>query len=40
MPTKEDLRELQNKPLDEKIQISSSRIIEWYSTWGAGVCSF
>lgn len=32
--TKDDLRELQSKPLEEKIQISTARIIEWYETWG------
>lgn len=32
--TKNDLRELQSKPLEEKIQISTARIIEWYETWG------
>ena len=38
MPTTEQLEELQNKPLKEKIQISSARIIEWYETWGASIC--
>lgn len=31
--TIEDLRELQAKSLDEKIQISTARIIEWYEHW-------
>lgn len=31
--TKEDLKELQNKTLEEKIQISTARIIEWYESW-------
>ena len=35
--TKDDLRELQSKPLEEKIQISTARIIEWYETWGGQV---
>lgn len=39
--TKDDLRELQSKSLEEKIQISTARIIEWYETWGgASVCKF
>ena len=33
MPTKEDLKELQSKSLEEKIQISTARIIEWYENW-------
>ena len=37
MPTTEQLKELQSKTLEEKIQISSARIIEWYETWG-GKC--
>lgn len=37
MPTTEQLEELQSKPLKEKIQISSARIIEWYETWGGQV---
>lgn len=37
MPTKEELKELQSKPLEEKIQISTARIIEWYETWGGQV---
>ena len=35
--TKDDLRELQSKPLEEKIQISTARIIEWYESWGGQV---
>ena len=35
--TKEDLKELQSKSLDEKIQISVSRIIEWYKYWDGQV---
>ena len=35
--TKDDLRELQSKSLEEKIQISTARIIEWYETWGGQV---
>lgn len=35
--TAEDLRALQAKTLEEKIQISTARIIEWYETWGAGL---
>ena len=31
--TMEDLRELQAKSLDEKIQLSTARIIEWYEHW-------
>lgn len=34
MPTKEELKELQSKSLEEKIQISTARIIEWYENWG------
>lgn len=36
--TAEDLRALQAKPLEEKIQISTARIIEWYEYWGGGCC--
>lgn len=36
--TADDLRELQSKPLEEKIQISTARIIEWYENWGGQVC--
>lgn len=36
--TKDDLRELQSKPLEEKIQISIARIIEWYESWNGQVC--
>lgn len=39
MPTKEELKELQSKTLEEKIQISTARIIEWYETWGGGKCA-
>ena len=35
--TKDDLRELQSKPLEEKIQISTARIIEWYESWNGQV---
>lgn len=39
--TKDDLRELQSKSLEEKIQISTARIIEWYESWGwESVCKF
>ena len=38
MPTKEQLKELQSKSLEEKIQISTARIIEWYEGWGGQVC--
>lgn len=37
MPTKEQLKELQSKSLEEKIQISSARIIEWYTKWNGQV---
>lgn len=37
MPTIEQLKELQNKSLKEKIQISSARIIEWYEKWDGQV---
>lgn len=37
MPTKEQLKELQSKSLEEKIQISSARIIEWYTRWNGQV---
>nr|DAI00976.1 MAG TPA: phosphoadenosine-phosphosulfate reductase [Caudoviricetes sp.] len=36
--TKDDLRELQSKSLEEKIQISTARIIEWYESWNGQVC--
>ena len=36
--TAEDLRELQTKTLEEKIQISTARIIEWYEHWNGQVC--
>ena len=35
--TKEDLKELQSKSLEEKIQISTARIIEWYEHWDGQV---
>lgn len=35
--TKEDLKELQSKSLEEKIQISTARIIEWYEHWNGKV---
>lgn len=35
--TNDDLKELQSKSLEEKIQISSARIIEWYERWGGKV---
>ena len=35
--TAEQLKELQSKTLEEKIQISTARIIEWYETWGGQV---
>ena len=35
--TAEDLRSLQAKTLEEKIQISTARIIEWYESWGGQV---
>ena len=37
MPTKEKLKELQALSLEEKIQVSTARIIEWYETWGGQV---
>ena len=37
MPTKEQLKELQALSLEEKIQVSTARIIEWYETWGGQV---
>ena len=37
--TAEQLKELQNKSLEEKIQITVARIIEWYEAWGGtSVC--
>lgn len=36
--TAEDLRSLQAKTLEEKIQISTARIIEWYEHWNGQVC--
>lgn len=35
--TAEDLRALQAKTLEEKIQISTARIIEWYEHWNGQV---
>ena len=35
--TNEDLKELQSKSLEEKIQISTARIIEWYEHWDGKV---
>ena len=35
--SKKELQELQSKPLEEKIQISTARIIEWYENWGGQV---
>lgn len=32
--TTEKLRELQALSLEEKIQVSTARIIEWYEYWG------
>lgn len=41
MHTREELKELQSKTLEEKIQLSTARIIEWYEAWGgAGICKF
>lgn len=37
MPTTEQLKELQSKTLEEKIQISTARIIEWYERWNGQV---
>lgn len=37
MPTIEQLKELQSKSLEEKIQISSARIMEWYEKWDGQV---
>ena len=36
--TVEELRVLQAKTLEEKIQISTARIIEWYEHWNGQVC--
>lgn len=30
------LKELRALPLERKIQISQTRIIEWYEKWGGG----
>ena len=38
MPTTEQLKELQALSLEEKIQVSIARIIEWYEAWGGQVC--
>ena len=35
--TKEDLKELQSKSLEEKVQISLARIIEWHEHWDGKV---
>lgn len=35
--TAEQLKELQNKSLEEKIQITIARIIEWYEHWNGNV---
>lgn len=35
--TSEELAELKAKPLEEKIQISIARIMEWYNYWGGNV---
>lgn len=35
--TAERLKKLQSLPLDRKIQISQTRIIEWYNHWGGNV---
>lgn len=37
MPTIEDLRYLQSQPLDRKIRITQTRIIEWYQRWNGQV---
>lgn len=37
MPTNKQLKELQSKPLEEKIQITTARIIEWYERWDGQV---
>lgn len=35
----ERLRELRSLPLERKIQITQTRIIEWYEKWGGdGIC--
>jgi 3'-phosphoadenosine 5'-phosphosulfate sulfotransferase (PAPS reductase)/FAD synthetase len=36
--TAEDLRKLQSLPLSRKIQISQTRILEWYQHFGGKVC--
>lgn len=35
--TNEQLKYLQSLPLQEKIQISIARIIEWYEAWNGQV---
>lgn len=35
--TREELKQLQSKTLEEKIQISTARIIEWYERWNGQV---
>lgn len=37
MHTKEELKELRSKTLEEKIQLSTARIIEWYENWGGEI---
>lgn len=37
MPTIEDLKYLQNQPLERKIRITQTRIIEWYQRWNGQV---
>ena len=37
MPTIEDLKYLQSQPLDRKIRITQTRIIEWYQRWDGQV---
>ncbi len=37
MPTIEDLKYLQNQPLDRKIRITQTRIIEWYQRYNGQV---
>lgn len=37
MPTIEDLKYLQNQPLERKINITITRIIEWYQRWNGQV---
>jgi 3'-phosphoadenosine 5'-phosphosulfate sulfotransferase (PAPS reductase)/FAD synthetase len=35
--TKEDLKKMQSWPLERKIQVTQTRIIEWYQHWGGKV---